>query len=153
LQAFFVEEVLNAQTETLQHFLLCTSILDRLTGDLCDEVVGHRDSALLLESAERAGLFIESLSGSGDWFRYHALFAEAMRAEARRRLGNDAIRALYLRASQWYERMDLLPEAIEAAFQAQDDGRAAMLIETLLEPMSNFMFGIDMLQRGPEFHT
>ncbi|MBO0783335.1 MAG: transcriptional regulator, partial [Ktedonobacteraceae bacterium] len=102
LQEYFVMEVLNAQPETLQNFLLRTSVISRLTGSLCDAVVERHGSARLLESVERAGLFLELLDGSGGWYRYHALFAEAMRVEARRRLGNDAMRLLYLRASQWY---------------------------------------------------
>lgn len=153
LQEFFVTEVLDAQAETVQHFLLSTSILDRLTGDLCDDVVGNHESAQVLANAERAGLFVELLSGVGAWYRYHALFAEAMRAVAFQRLGNEAIHDLYLRASQWYEHQHLLPEAVEAAFQAKAIERAAILIETLLEPMTNFMLSVEVLQRGLEFHT
>ncbi|MBO0789371.1 MAG: hypothetical protein J2P36_00230, partial [Ktedonobacteraceae bacterium] len=153
LQEYFVMEVLNAQSETLQDFLLRTSVISRLTGSLCDAVIERHGSARLLESVERAGLFLESLDGSGEWYRYHALFAEAMRVEARRRLGNDAMRLLYLRASQWYAQQEMLPEAIEAAFQAQDIERAAALIERLLEERANFIFGARIFQKMPEFHT
>jgi LuxR family transcriptional regulator, maltose regulon positive regulatory protein len=153
LQEYFVTEVLNAQQEPLQNFLLRTSILSRLTGSLCDAVVEQGEGERLLENVERAGLFLESLDGSGKWYRYHALFAEAMRAEARRRLGSEAVRSLYRKSSQWYAQQKMLPEAIEAAFQAQDIGQAAALIEHLLEQISNFIFGTRIFQQGPEFHT
>ena len=76
-----------------------TCLLNRLTAPLCDAVTEQQDSAALLRSLEREGLFVERLDGPGLWYRYHALFAEAMRAEARRRLDEQTIRALLLRAS------------------------------------------------------
>jgi len=153
LQEYFVTEVLDALPLELQDFLLRTSILASLTASLCDAVVGCCESERLLEEVERAGLFLESLDGSGVWYRYHALFAEAMRASARRRLGNDVVHALYLRASQWYEQQGSYPRAIEAAFQAQDSERAALLIKHLLEVRQNFIFGQSIFQQAPEFHT
>lgn len=153
LQEYFVTEVLNAQPQELQDFLLRTSILSSLTGSLCDAVAERQESEHLLESVKRAGLFLESLDGSGTWYRYHALFAEAMRASARHRLGSEAVRSLYLRASRWYEQEGLHAEAIEVAFQAQHAERAAMLIEHLFETSENFVFGKSIFQKAPEFHT
>ena len=115
LLEYFVTEVLNAQPEPLQVFLLHTSVLNRLTGSLCDAVTGRNDSEGLLEAMERAGLFLIPLEGVGRWYRYHALFAEAMQHEARRRLGDDALRACQSRASSWYEHHGMLTEASEAA--------------------------------------
>ena len=123
---YFLTEVLQKQPEPLQFFLLQTSVLGRLTGSLCDELTGRHDSAALLEAMERAGLFLESLDDAGRWYRYHALFADAMRATARLRLGDDALRALSLQASHWYERHELQGEAIDAALQGGDAERAAM---------------------------
>ena len=103
---YFVDEVLAAQPEPLQTFLLQTSLLSRLTASLCDAVTGRDDSEHLLEVVERSGLFLLPLEGTGSWYRYHALFAEAMRAEARRRLGTDALGACLDRASRWYEQQE-----------------------------------------------
>ncbi len=136
---YFLTEVLQKQPEPLQLFLLQTSVLDRLTGSLCDELTGRHDSAALLEAMERAGLFLESLDDAGRWYRYHALFADAMRATARLRLGDDALRALSLQASHWYERQGLPAEAIDAALQGGDAERAASLIERLADA-SNLRF-------------
>ncbi|HEX9133134.1 MAG TPA: hypothetical protein VF844_12645 [Ktedonobacteraceae bacterium] len=78
LQDYFVTEVLTAQPEPLRDFLLQTSMLSRLTGSLCDVVTTRSDSQYLLEALDRGGLFLESLDESGQWYRYHALFAESM---------------------------------------------------------------------------
>lgn len=145
LQDYFVIEVLRAQSEPLQLFLLKTSALSRLTGSLCDAVTGSSDGELLLEAMERGGLFLEPLDDCGQWYRYHALFAESMRAEARRRLGEDKLRALSLLASRWYEQHGLPGEAVEAALRAWDGERAAGLIERLT--------GGQYFQEVREFHT
>jgi LuxR family maltose regulon positive regulatory protein len=130
---YLVAEVLNAQPEPLQTFLLQTSLLDSLTSTLCDAITGRHDSALLLEQLERANLFLLALDGSGHWYRYYALFAEAMRHEARRRLDEEAIRMIYMRASLWYEQLEMWTEAIEAALAIHDFVRAARLIERVVE--------------------
>src|SRR6202030_3876757 len=88
----------------------------------------------MLERLEHANLFLIPLDGAGQWYRYHALFAEAMQHEARRRLGEDALRKLSSRASFWYEAHGLRVEAIEAAFTAHNFARAADLIEPLTLP-------------------
>jgi LuxR family transcriptional regulator, maltose regulon positive regulatory protein len=126
--------VLSSQPESLQEFLLQTAFLNRLTGSLCNAVTGRNDSELMLEQLERANLFLIPLDDARQWYRYHALFAEAMQHEARRRLGEDHLRSLYDKASLWYEQHGLLTEAIEVALYARDFARAAMLIEHLLDP-------------------
>ncbi len=129
---YFVSEVLNAQSASLQDFLLRTSVLKQFSGDLCDCLTGRQDSASQLAEMERSGLFLEALDGTGEWFRYHALFAEAMRAEAQHRLGKDVLRALSAQASSWYEAQERFAEAIEAALQAQEIPRALVLIGQLV---------------------
>lgn len=132
LQEYFITEVLDAQPEALRRFLLQTCILSRLTGSLCDAVTESGESEQLLEAAERAGLFLEALDSSGQWYRYHALFAEAMQHEARRRLSADTLRTLSRKASMWYEEHIMLAEAVEVAFQAPDMARAVELIERVI---------------------
>ncbi len=126
---YFVSEVLDAQTEPIQSFLLHTSLLSRLTAPLCDAVTSRDDSARMLETLERANLFLEPLDSLGQWYRYHALFAEAMQHEAQRRLGQSKLHALASHASRWYEQQSQLAEAIDTAFQAQQFERCASLLE------------------------
>ncbi len=130
---YLVAEVLSAQPEPLQTFLLQTTSLNRLTSSLCDAVTGRDDSASLLEQIEHANLFLIPLEGSGQWYRYHALFAEAMQHEARRRLGEEALHELSSKASHWYEQHALLDEAVETALAAEETERAAALITCLIE--------------------
>ena len=129
LLEYLVGDVLNAQPEPLQNFLLQTSGLKSLTPSLCESVTGREDSDLLLAELEHANLFLESLDGVGQWYRYHPLFAEAMQHEARQRLGEEAFSVCFLRASSWYEQQNKLMNAIEMALLAQDFTRAATLIE------------------------
>lgn len=153
LQDYFVSEVLHAQPEELQDFLLCTSILTRLTAALCNAITGQSDSEQLLADVERAGLFLEALDGVKNWHRYHALFAEAMRAEALRRLGPESISTLLRRASQWYEQQGMFAEAVEAALQARDTELAVALIEQILARTGHFILNPQAFLITQGFHT
>jgi LuxR family maltose regulon positive regulatory protein len=130
---YFVSEILETQPEPMQRFLLQTSVLTRLCASLCAAVTRNEKSAAQLEAIEHAGLFLEALEGPGGWYRYHALFAAAMRHEAGRRLGEETLREFSLQASAWYEQEALLTEAIEAAYLARDMERVARLIEQVYE--------------------
>lgn len=132
---YLADEVLATQPEPLQTFLLQTSFLNRLTGPLCDAVTSRNDSTFVLEQLERANLFLIPLSSTDgqQWYRYHLLFADAMRRYARQRLSQDSVLTLYEKASLWAETRGLLGEAVEAALAARQFGRAATLIEQLLE--------------------
>nr|BBH87044.1 helix-turn-helix transcriptional regulator [Thermosporothrix sp. COM3] len=126
---YFINEVLVAQPEALQHFLLQTCVLTRLNSSLCDAVTDSQNTKHLLEEVERAGLFLQTLEGPGQWYQYHELFAEALRDEARRRLGEEALKALLRRACHWYESHDMLDEAIETALAIHEYPYAALLLE------------------------
>lgn len=134
IQEYLVEEVFAAQPEVLQEFLLRTSILNRLTGSLCDAVTGRDDSSILLEQLERANLFLMPLDSAGQWYRFHALFSEALQNYASQRLGEAQLQELHRKASRWYEAHGLLPEAVEAALASLDTPRAAGLIQRIIEP-------------------
>ena len=146
LLEFFVTEVLATQPEALQVFLLQTSVLDRLSASLCDAVLGQDESEQFLKAVEDANLFLQSLDGFGQWYRYHPLFAEAMRTEARQRFGEEALRSWYSRASVWYEQQRKLPDAVEMALHAREFARVATLIEQSLKPHYEY-------DRLNEYHT
>ncbi|HEX4715323.1 MAG TPA: hypothetical protein VH164_10380, partial [Ktedonobacteraceae bacterium] len=141
---YFVNEVLQQQPELIQQFLLQTSFLGYLTPSLCNAVTERQDSQEMLAFLEQTNVFCEALDpvapdwpGSpqpiGQWYRYHALFAEAMRGEAQRLFGEEYLRLFAVRAALWYEMHGFLNEAIDAALQAQDYPRAAVLIERSLK--------------------
>src|SRR6266699_5617747 len=81
---------------------------------------------------ERSGLFLQALGGEPPWYRYHALFAEALQAQARKRLGEEELCLCLSRASAWYEQEDMFPEGIGAALAAGEWTRAAALMESVL---------------------
>lgn len=125
---YLVEEVLERQPERVRSFLLQTSILDRLSGPLCNAVTGQQEGSLLLETLERGNLFVIPLDDRRQWFRYHQLFADVLRAHLMNE-HPEQIPPLHTRASEWYEQNHLLPDAIRHALAVQDFERAARIIE------------------------
>ncbi|HEX7737050.1 MAG TPA: LuxR C-terminal-related transcriptional regulator [Ktedonobacteraceae bacterium] len=131
---YLVADVLNALAQELQDFLLQTSLLPRLNAPLCDALTARQDSAHVLAQLDQANLFLYPLDASGQWYRYHALFAEAMQHEARQRLGEERWRELYRQASNWYEEHGSQLEAISMAMAGHDFSHAADLMERLTNP-------------------
>ena len=125
---YLMEEVLQRQSPPVQAFLLRTSILERLSASLCNAVLQQKDSQDLLEFLERTNVFVVPLDGERCWYRYHALFAEALRARLEQTEG-EAMSALHLRASQWYAEQGYFNEAVRHAISTGDWPRAADLIE------------------------
>ena len=127
---YLIEEVLRRQPAAMQTFLLHTSILERLSASLCDAVGGQSDSQQFLEQLERANLFVVALDGQRKWYRYHALFAEALRyrlAQTR----SDLVPTLHHSASVWYAEHGHITEAVLHAFRACEWPWAAELIERI----------------------
>jgi LuxR family maltose regulon positive regulatory protein len=125
---YLVEEVLRRQPQHIRSFLLQTSILDRMSGPLCDAVTGRTDGKGMLEALERGNLFVVPLDDKRQWFRYHHLFADVLRAHLTEEQP-DEIPTLHRRASEWYERNGLPDEAVRHALAARDFERAADLLE------------------------
>ncbi|NTU84386.1 MAG: winged helix-turn-helix transcriptional regulator, partial [Chloroflexales bacterium] len=146
---YLTDEVLLAQPPEIQQFLLHTAILDRLCGELCDALLKDEDraaskdcaeplilhpSSFILAQLERANLFLVPLDAERRWYRYHALFADLLRARLAATAG-DAIAALHRRAARWYAAAipahgeAMLALAMHHALEGGDDERAAQLIE------------------------
>ena len=128
----FVADYLRA--ELLAHlkrgeieFLTGTSILDRMSPALCNEVLQRKDSAKKLAALEQANLFVVPLDHHREWYRYHHLFRDLLRAELDR-LEPDSVPALHRRAASWCERNDLPDAAIEHAAAAGDIDEVARLV-------------------------
>ena len=126
--SYLTEEVLSQQPEEVQQFLLQTSVLDRLNGDLCNAVTGRSDGRALLEQLFNANLFLIPLDDEGHWYRYHHLFADLLR-DLQNALQKDKTAELHQRASHWYAQADMASKAIEHALAAEDYGLAANLLE------------------------
>ncbi len=124
---YLAEEVLERQPAQLREFLLETSVLERLSGSLCDAVTGRPGSQALLEQIERDGLFLAPLDEVRGWWRYHHLFADLLRARLEQEPGQAA--ELHRRAAAWYEEHGLPDDAIRHAAAAGEMHWAARLIE------------------------
>src|SRR5579885_2875005 len=134
---YLMEEVLGQQSERVQTFLLHTSILNRMSGSLCDAVVldSTMSGQATLEYLERANLFIIPLDNERRWYRYHHLFADLLRLRLHQSissspaLAQSQVNELHLHASAWYEDQGLTMEAFHHAAAANDVERAERLIE------------------------
>ena len=123
---YLAEEVLNHQSEDVRNFLLTTSILERLSGPLCDAIIGEAqyNSQEILEYLDRSNLFLIALDDERIWFRYHHLFADLLRA----RLGQSRparVPTLHLLASNWFDQNGFTTEAIQHSLAAADHERPA----------------------------
>ena len=129
---YLVEEVLQRQPEHVRSFLLQTSILDRLSGPLCDAVTGRQDGKGILETLERGNLFVVPLDDKREWYRYHHLFADVLRAHSMEEQ-TDRMADLHRRAASWFEGNDMVAEAIEQARAAADHETVARLLSANFE--------------------
>jgi LuxR family maltose regulon positive regulatory protein len=125
---YLVEEVLQREPERVREFLMRTSVLNRLTGALCDAVTAQDGGKAMLEALDRANLFLVALDDRRQWYRYHHLFGDVLRAHLASEQPEQVVE-LHRRASAWYERNAERPEAIRHALSAGDFGHAADLVE------------------------
>ncbi|MBP7960386.1 MAG: hypothetical protein KBG20_04950 [Caldilineaceae bacterium] len=127
---YLIDEVLSQQPEGIQHFLLQTSVLKRLRASLCNAVADIDSSQVILDTLERANLFIIPLDNSRKWYRYHHLFAEMLRTRLERRSPAQMAHA-YRRAFEWHKAHNLLEQAIAYALDGQMYVEAADIIEEI----------------------
>ncbi len=132
---YLAHEVIDRQRPELRCFLMQTAVLNRLNGDLCDAVTGHKDGQRVLEQLERANLFVVPLDRERRWYRYHHLFSDFLRSLLEQCETPEAIAALHLRACDWHAAQGDLPHAIQHALDAKGFDRAAGLITEAVHDM------------------
>ena len=130
---YLTEEVLNRQSPLVQDFLIETSILKWMCGDLCDAVrpgeAAKGDNQAILVQLERTNLFVIPLDDERRWYRYHHLFADLLQSVLRQRRSAEQIRELHRRAGKWYEGNEQWGEAMAHIMDAQDFEHAASMID------------------------
>jgi len=131
---YLVDEVLSHQPESIHKFLLQTSILDRLSGTLCNALTDQQNSENVLQTLERDNLFVIPLDDKRKWFRYHHLFADVLRAHLSRQ-HPEVVSMLHYRASVWFEENGFEIEAFQHATAGNDITRAESLIKSSNVPM------------------
>jgi LuxR family maltose regulon positive regulatory protein len=133
---YLVEEVLDGLPEELRSFLLDTSVLDQPTASLCDALTGRGDGQHVLEQLERASLFVVPLDDQRHWYRYHHLFAEALRARLVASGDPERVRRLHRAAARWYADSGLTADAIPHAVAGDDPELTADLVEASIPELS-----------------
>ena len=126
---FLVTEVLEAHDPPAQALMLRTSVLERLSGPLCDAVMEQEGSAAMLGALSRTNLFLVPLDDEGGWYRFHHLFAQLLRVELEQREPGSAP-ALHRRAYAWHRDHGTTDEAIQHAIAAGAHAEAGELIQT-----------------------
>jgi LuxR family maltose regulon positive regulatory protein len=120
--------LLSCLSPTEVQFLTRTAVLDRLSGPLCDAVLGTTGSAEMLEALERSNLLVVPLDRQRDWYRYHPLFRELLRGELERH-EPELVGELTLRAARWCQRHGLVEDAIGYAMDGGDADLVAQGVE------------------------
>ena len=127
-------ELLDRTSGAEASFLIRTSVLDRMCGSLCDAILEETGSTAVLEQMEARNLLVIPLDRHREWYRYHHLLRDLMRAELRRR-EPDLIQDLNFRAAAWFEANAMPEAAIDHAQAAGDYDRVARLILELQQPV------------------
>jgi LuxR family transcriptional regulator, maltose regulon positive regulatory protein len=133
MRDYMRSELLDRLPESYVSFLTRTSAVDRMSGPLCDALLGRRGSAVMLAGLAQSNLLVVPLDRQGQWYRYHHLFRDLLLAELDR-LEPGQIPALKRRAAQWHEANGQPGEALEYWMQAGDADSAARLVTALALP-------------------
>lgn len=138
IAAYLTEEVLDRQPAELQRFMLRTSILERLSPDLCYAVTGDDDAGTHLATLALKSLFVTALDDHDEWYRYHHLFAELLAALERRREPGE-LAGLHRRAAEWHHAHGDVVRAVRHWLAAGDPKAAAW---------PAFCAGYELVDRG-----
>ena len=124
---YLMEEVLKLQSDDIRDFLLQTSVLEQMSGSLCNAVLSRTDSASMLEMLDKNNMFIVSLDNERQWYRYHHLFADLLK---QRFLQHEPtfITAIHNKASDWFEQHDMIELAINHALESKHCEKATQLL-------------------------
>jgi LuxR family maltose regulon positive regulatory protein len=152
-------ELLSGLPRERVQFLTRTSVLERLSGPVCDAVLGRKGSARILESIEESNLLLVPLDRRREWYRYHPLFRDVLRSELQRS-EPEGVADLHDRAADWFEANGMLEEAMEHARGRNDSDRVARLFQQYFIPLnrsSRFAtmhrwlgyLGVEMVARYP----
>jgi len=124
---YLVREVLDSCPQELRSFLVRTSVVEELHGDLADALTGGHGGAQTLARLERANAFVVALGSRRSAYRYHALFAGLLRYTLRRE-APDEVAELHRRAARWYAEHGLATDAVQQALTAREWRYAADLM-------------------------
>ena len=126
---YLVEEVLQRQPTPIREFMLHTSVVDSLSGELADALTGRSDGAWTLDMLERSNAFISRVGDAPGLYRYHRMFGELLRSQLRHRMPDLMVRQ-HRSAARWYAKRGALPDAARHALAAGDCALAGNVLAT-----------------------
>lgn len=147
---YLLEEVLNTQDEEMEQFLLFTSILENLSGSLCDAVLNKDNSQKLLEKIEKSNMFLIPLDNERRWYRYHHMFNDLLRHKLENRYRHK-VTELHSLASLWYENSGDMLNAIMHAIKGGDRSHAINLLELEVDSLFQQMYYTRIYKLGSIF--
>ena len=131
---YLARDVLATTDVETRDFMVRSSVLDRMSAELCDEVLERTDSASVLADIDQSNLFLVPLDAAGAEYRYHHLFAAVLRRELAT-LDSAVVDGLHARASRSYEQRGDLEHAVDHAIASRDVARASTLVTRLAVPL------------------
>lgn len=146
---YFETEILDQMEPAHRDFLVQTSVLDRLSGSLCDAVLGRPGSAQVLAELEGANHFVAALDAGRHWYRCHGLFRDVLRRELTE-THPDTNSTLLIRAASWYAEKDQADEATRHLLLAGDSAGAMELLKASQEWFFERGASTDFLLLGEE---
>jgi LuxR family transcriptional regulator, maltose regulon positive regulatory protein len=128
LTDYLAENVLVQQSPAMRDFLVRSSVLSRMSGPLCDEVLGVDNSEEHLLSLEHSGLFVRRVEGASRWFTYHPLFRSFLKDQLTAKSAA-TVAELQRRAADWFDRHDDPEEALQHYVDAGDHEQSARVLD------------------------
>lgn len=130
INEYLFEEVVSRQSPEVQAFLHDVAWLDQFSAALADSVRERIDSAAIIDLLARDRVFVVPLDEKGDWYRFHHLFRDVLRARSAAQAPTRSL-VVHRRACQWFSAHGLIAEAIEQALAAERPDEAASLVQGL----------------------
>ena len=157
LSDYLASEVLSKQPKKIKNIMLASSILNRFSSELIDEIShGNTQNGKVsikgeefIDRLRKSNMFVIALDDESKWFRYHHLFQALLEENLKKQYSEDKIFELHQIASQWFEDHSFLEEAMDHALIAANPNQAAEIIKKnrldLLN--SNNFYLLEHLQR------
>ena len=127
-------ELLDSLDRERRHWLLRSSVLDVMTGPLCDEALEVTGSLGTLRDLENSNVLIQAVDARAVEYRYHPLLRDVLRDELETQLPGEAQRIAARAALSLHARGESI-QALEYARRAEDRDLLAKLIAIHVWPL------------------
>lgn len=120
----FIAALLQRLATDVRDFLIDSCVLGEFTAELCDNVMNRNDSRIMIDLLNRQGAFLERIDGTGEVWRYHALFAGMVRGHVH----PERSARIHRRAGEWHLQVQQPAQTIDHLLAAGDVAQAGQLM-------------------------